>query len=359
MEAGNIFISTLVVLCVPALRKFFFGSSKQNQEISSPRERIIFFDFARGIAITAVVLIHVVSIMIDNGLFHSSIIPNFINACLRFAIPIFFIVSGSVLTLKDTSFHSLLPFYQSKFFRIIVPYILVVSAISLWRGEMLGGVWKHILMGDSFLPFYFIPVLIQFYILYPIIAKFRNSSWLLPSSFAVSCISFFIPQLWYVYSIPFFPRFFFFFVYGVVKRNDFLTQDNLLESRFLGRIKIPAILVGLYFFLFFLLPDYYYNIQLIFGVAVFHIILYLFYYRKVHQYVSRFFSYLGKISLWVFLLHYPLVELMIRELGLISGNPFLIFCLSFVISFVLTVGLSVIFRGLYGRLLELPQKKKT
>ncbi|MGM0629397.1 MAG: acyltransferase family protein, partial [Patescibacteria group bacterium] len=94
--------------------------------INKPKVRKGFFDFSKGIAILAVIIIHTVFIMnaFSEDLSVYSLQWNEgINRVMRFAIPVFFISSGALLFLTGLDKESLKDFYLPKIKRIFIPYV--------------------------------------------------------------------------------------------------------------------------------------------------------------------------------------------------------------------------------------------
>ncbi len=357
MESGNVFISSLIVLIVPSLRNFFFATNKHGEIVQEKKKgRIPFFDVVKGVAIIAVVLIHVVGVMEEFSFFSHTLIPYFLNALFRFAIPVFIIASGSLLTIKDYHWKSLISFFCTKCVRIIIPYLFMVALIVYWNGESFRVFIHHAISGDILVPYYFVVILIQLYVLFPVLYRYRTSRWLLPISFAISLVMFLYPPFWNIGGIPFCGEYLFFFVYGITKGTSFIDSEKFVKQTSYLDIRVLLFLCGLYFTLFFLLPDYYYNIQFVYGVVIYNLCVYGYmFFRGNH--VLRWLEKLGGMSLWIFLVHYPLVIWSISLISLFMAQSSLVFLLSGLLSLTLSVSLGLLFRELYSRILSLVQMK--
>ncbi len=144
-----------------------------------PSKRVPFFDFAKGIAITAVILIHVAFLL---AYFSDDLPLSFlswnegINRAMRFAIPVFFISSGALLFLQNFKIETLKGFYLPKIKRLVIPYVafsffatFATSKGSFILSDYITTALKDLLTGGALVPYWFIPVLFQLYLLYPLL----------------------------------------------------------------------------------------------------------------------------------------------------------------------------------------------
>jgi surface polysaccharide O-acyltransferase-like enzyme len=158
-------------------------------EINNPSHgaRLAALDVFKGVAMLAVVLIHVSSHALrrlegENAHFVMMIL----NRAAQFAVPAFLFLTA--LTATRSSLRpgfSALRFYQSKLSKVLVPYLIWsliyglfrvgtggvelsdLTSLTLWRDWLLGG--------DAFYHLYFLVVLIQFYAIFPLV---RSCAWL-------------------------------------------------------------------------------------------------------------------------------------------------------------------------------------
>lgn len=323
-----------------------------------PKARIDFFDFAKGIAILAVIIIHSCYFPLYLTLSHNNFSPSFfviseqINRAMRFAIPVFLISSGALLFLNNLGKESLKNFCFKKAKRIVLPYVLF-SALGTYIFASSGNfiffnylsrALKDIFTGSALLPYWFVPVLLQLYIIYPIlwylfVKKKISPAKILLCSFLISLICYFVFYYkylgWqrYLGQFYFFGSVLFFFVLGMIFKSMVLTENRqwLQKSFFL---LFSFLIILMYFLLGLLSPtEAYFNERLIYGPVVF-LLLFYFYplFKKVK--ISGFFERIGKQSLYIYLLHYlifyfigPLLSLP----GVLKLNSFLlVFGLAFV-----------------------------
>lgn len=190
----GIFILALTVLifAIPGLFKRYFLYKIQVDSAFSEQQRDPYFDFIKGISIIAVLIIHISHFyLVNSNYFDLSsgyiLINSFLNNLARFAIPVFFICSGILLRPLDEGKQGAkkyLEFYYKKLARIFIPYILfcVVVYYVLPKYFLPDAYYPdvqtlayRIISGDLDVPFYFIAVLLQFYLLFPLISKISRS----------------------------------------------------------------------------------------------------------------------------------------------------------------------------------------
>ncbi len=348
MENLSLPILSLFILLVPYLRRHFFSSPEQ-KPVERPGERQNYFDFIKGLAILAVILIHVEYFFVYYFPEHSTF-SFFINNVSRFAVPVFFICSGILLQQNIPNWKT---FYWRKIVRILIPYLFVSLMILSASGKAPADFLYLIISGNTLVPYYFIIVLIQFYLIYPLLLAVKNNRSLLFISFAVSLISHYIPGLCYVYDIPLFFPFLFFFVYGTKHQNFFIRFDR-------QKIKLVWWLAGifLYLLIFFIQPSGYFNHRLFFGPVI---LIILFYFKNLftkQTFIFNFICRLGKISLWIFLIHFPIVQAFFYKLKTAPINFYAKFILVFIISTILSIAVSWFCSWIYKKLLGYFPKTK-
>lgn len=190
-----------------------------------------YFDQLRGIAIIALVAIHISSVIVDRNFAHTF---NFsflfiYRQLLNFVIPLFLFVSGYFMAIKDVS---TIKKYQSFILKqakkILVPYAIFTSIfilIDYYSGEniTLKSVTLNFLTGNVISPYFFIILIFQYYLLLPILQKINNLKGLI-ISIIINILYFValyiyrinltqdIPNLYYALI---FPAWLFFYQYGL------------------------------------------------------------------------------------------------------------------------------------------------
>lgn len=143
------------------------------------RQRLMEMDYMRTIAALSVVAIHVTAQYVN-----SVRAAYYLNQVVRFAVPLFIIMSGMLLYLSVDNCYGLKgykSFIQKRMKKILIPY-LVWSLIyiaysmrySIMKGEtdkreLIGTVLNKILLGTGYDHLYFIIIILQLYLLYPLL----------------------------------------------------------------------------------------------------------------------------------------------------------------------------------------------
>jgi probable poly-beta-1,6-N-acetyl-D-glucosamine export protein len=133
-------------------------------------------DILRIIAILAVILIHTTTRNLEVSVYKLQEIPLtlFLNQAARFAVPLFFMISGFVLELNYHLHESYLQYLKKRISRIFIPYLFwsVIYYFFIYIKGRNPNFISAIIRGDASYQLYFIPTLIVFYLLFPIIHKY-------------------------------------------------------------------------------------------------------------------------------------------------------------------------------------------
>jgi len=272
---------------------------------------------------------------------------------LRFAIPFFIISSGVLLTLKDLKKETLKRFYVKKIKRIFIPYFffsflatLVYSDNITTLPRYIGNAIWDVLTGRGMLPYWFLAVLIQLYIIYPLIwylfvVKKVKPYILLSSSFVFSLAYYLVSTQWNGWSILFgdfyfFGSFLFFFVLGMVLKPLILSREREWLKK-IGIVPWAIAITILFLGISNINPlNRYFNVRLIYGTSLFLLLYYL--YPKISKF-SSFFQKIGKASLYIYLIHFFILSILIKILVIYDFfyiNPFILFFSLAVFDLILT-----------------------
>lgn len=139
-------------------------------------------DALRVIAILAVILIHVTTKTLASLHLDITIAPFslFLNQAARFAVPLFFLISGFVLELNNKEKLSYMTFFKKRASRILIPYIFWTLLYFLWTNGFNASQLVSlkflltVLLGNASYHLYFIPTLILFYIAFPVFHNLLN-----------------------------------------------------------------------------------------------------------------------------------------------------------------------------------------
>lgn len=131
-------------------------------------------DVLRFISILAVVLIHTTTRTIEMTGNDLQRIPwtLFLNQISRFAVPLFFLISGFVLELNYHFNTSYFAYLKKRIKRILIPYIFwsFIYYFFVYRQHQIN-FFSTLLTGSASYQLYFIPTLLIFYIFFPILHK--------------------------------------------------------------------------------------------------------------------------------------------------------------------------------------------
>lgn len=343
----NLLILALVIFSFAPLRKIFFREPLPAKS-ALPRQRIDYFDFLKGISIISVIIIHIAYFFQWMNPYNNDLFINILNNLLRFTIPVFFICSGVLLASFDNSKIKLSKYYYNKFIRIIVPYLIMNILIAAYLHSSLWEFVLFILAGSILPPYYFAVVLTIFYLIFPFINRFKDSKIFFFFSFFISFAFFFLTPLWKYGVLYFAVNFFFFFAYGMYMRNYFLQKTiNKKESIYW------LIIILLYLWVSLSFQEFYYNIQIFYGVAIFN--LFFIFKDKIVRIPKNIFGAVcdfGRTSLWIFLTHFPVMFAIYFILNLFQINYYLFYVLTGVLSVIICYYVGKAFLFAYNKVLQ-------
>lgn len=167
----------------------------------STSKSIPYFNFLKGIAIIMVIGIHCVPKYSFNNT--SDSIPIIIRQILNCAVPIFLALSAFFMSKKNlSSKDKMLKFWRKYIPKVYIPCIVWSTPILLLSMRYEGGITIYSIMwmlACGYSIYYFIALIIQFYILLPLLQKFNNLNYLLIagliSFICVYFVKYQLPQL--------------------------------------------------------------------------------------------------------------------------------------------------------------------
>ena len=210
-------------------------------------------DWVRTVSALGVILIHSSSQFVGRSSRYAllSVTPAMLcNQAFRFCVPVFFMLSGLGLGLSGQSFR-LLPFWFRRFRRIGVPYVLwsafyflqsnhfLVSRVL--TGPALQTFCRLLLTGGAASHLWFLPVLLQFYLLYPALkpGMERRPGLTLALSFLLSMYCTLavrsllpFPSWWKARLWRLFPVWLFYFTLGMAMTGERLERIALLARKY-------------------------------------------------------------------------------------------------------------------------------
>lgn len=132
-------------------------------------------DVLRIIAILAVVCIHTTTKTLAVSSFNLQELPLslFLNQGSRFAVPLFFLISGFVLELNYHRHEAYIKYLKKRLSRIFVPYVFWSAIYCFFvYPKPIGEFLSALINGTASYQLYFIPALLIFYLLFPLIHNF-------------------------------------------------------------------------------------------------------------------------------------------------------------------------------------------
>ena len=291
-----------------------------------PKQHNPVIDMLRFIAILAVLLVHTTTRTMEASSFDLQKIPwtLFLNQASRFAVPLFFMISGFVLELSHPFNSNYLTYVKKRINRIFIPYLFwsVIYYFFIYYQHRDQNFLNTLLTGDASYQLYFIPALIIFYLIFPLIHKYYDiicNKW----SLVLLCLLQLFILYWdyYIHPLPFYYPIsiallnFFYFVFGVALSRN---QEKLIN--FIKKWKIflfsGSIVLALYIFF-----QGFYGFINTHNYLVFYsqwrpsVLIYTFFIggflywvfdRKLSN--SIFFKTLSRLSFFVFFIHVIILE---------------------------------------------------
>lgn len=293
--------------------------------VKNMRKRYENFDVLRAFAILGVVIIHITAPLATDG----DLISVVLNQVARFAVPVFFILSGWGLTATNSLEKSdgYWGFLKARLWAI-VPQYLIWNVVYLfysdaWEAypsfsfDALWTILQEIFLGTIYNHLYFVPIIIMFYIIYPLLLKVATKYGVLLSLFVTLFSQ--LSDLWiwheYFYMNKNILNWLFYFIFGIWLAKNFGEKvkrvQKFREPIFLGAIVSMIVVVLTPFFIG---EVFDYNLALASTrptVIVYSILLILlamvtqtelFFFRKTLMKLSKY-------SFYIYLNHYIFVNL--------------------------------------------------
>lgn len=295
------------------------------------KERIKSIDSLRGLAILAVILIHTTTRTLEASSFNlvGFSWTLFLNQVMRFAVPLFIMISGFVLE-KSSREESYWSFIRRRFSKIFVPYFIwSLFYYFLVYNNNHDNLIKVFLTGNASYQLYFIPALLVFYLTFPLLHKLVHK---VPSKIIFTVVS--ILGLVLLTKNYYFKAFdlgdeinamilsYAYFIIGILsaKNKEFL---DTVVNKFKIFLSIPTVLLAFFIFLegksrYFLTGNYlsYYS-QWRPSVFFYSILVGLtFYYIFEHtKFKDSFVSRFSKHSFFAFFVHVVVLEVVWKFVG--------------------------------------------
>ncbi|EMY78588.1 acyltransferase [Leptospira weilii serovar Ranarum str. ICFT] len=330
MDVFGLCILILTCILSDAPSQILLSSPKK--EASSNRSQSV--DFVRGLAIVGIVFIHVNSYYQYFGPDeNASALTLALSNLARFGVPAFILSSG--IFLKFTNWKD---YWKPKILSLLIPYFIVsffaayvkLQTLPNWS-EYLGG----ILLGTWCAPYYFVPLLVSFYLIFPFLKLILPESpksvfILVATTLLVNLIS---NHLFRYFEIPFLKSvepilptgFIFFFTFGLLAGKWFKEPKAFLRlSEKTNSSQLPysfrkILFYGILFYLVVVgIVGYLWKFDSSNHLIFYPLVMFLFLFlwaensqeQKRHKKFISVFAFIGKNSMGIFLLHPILIHLM-------------------------------------------------
>jgi probable poly-beta-1,6-N-acetyl-D-glucosamine export protein len=294
-------------------------------------------DLLRIICILAVILIHTTTRLIEASAFALQKVPLtfFFNQISRFAVPLFFLISGFVLEL-NYSFHSgYFSYLKKRVNRLFIPYI-IWSAIYYFfiYTNHTRSFLSSLLDGSATYQLYFIPSLLLFYIFFPLIHKFYNfftNKWIFiflgVLQLALLFQDYYVLPLLFTYPVKIVFLNYYVFILGAIaaRHKDYLMN---IFSKFKVFLIAATILLGSYVFLegktlYLATKNYLYfysqwRISNFLYTLSFGSLFY--YFLNKTKFNESIVKKLSKLSFFVFFIHVIVLEVIWSKIGVYVGQ---------------------------------------
>lgn len=207
-------------------------------------------DSLRVISISAVVLVHTTTRTIEAAKDNLLGFPwtLFLNQIGRFSVPLFFIVSGFALELNYDYHSSYFAYLKKRAVRVLIPFVFwsLIYYYFIYTNNHDNLLWV-LFTGNASYQLYFIPTLIIFYLIFPLLHKIYSviaNKWvflfLTLSEIALLYKDYFIKEFNYPDPIHIAMLAYIYFIAGMVAARN---KEKIIV--FVRKLKIPLILVAL------------------------------------------------------------------------------------------------------------------
>lgn len=347
-----LFLLTISFQSFQQMFTFSTGSTVKKGE----RSRVV--DFVRGIAMCSIVVIHIDSYF---NFFHAKdpelVLTKWLANFSRFCVPAFIFSSGFFLSWKGSS-----AFWTSKVKNLLIPYVVIACFGFFTKyppATFLSDIIPKLLLGQVFQPYYYVPLLFEFYLIYAIF--FRNMQTWSPTLFYSvligSLLVNFYSNHFYPKALPFlgrleaisFTNYIFFFVAGFTAKKILTNKETFIEHIRTSKLYFPSLLFTIFIYLF---AVTYYTITmrleisnhfLFYPIACFIVLTYIGIKLETTksntlQRAYSGFAFIGENSLALFLLHPLTIHLMH------TFDPYTLggFYFGWIVTFVLNVALPLL-----------------
>jgi surface polysaccharide O-acyltransferase-like enzyme len=149
-------------------------------------------DVIRALAIIAVVLIHVTATILYRVNMNTSTydINMAINQVSRFSVPMFILISGLGLSISNKKNEGYFKFIIHRFYKILPKYIIwcLIYVYFTTKNFEIHTLVDGMVYGNIFYHLYYIPIIMELYLIFPFVYKFIGSKWCLFITFLINMV---------------------------------------------------------------------------------------------------------------------------------------------------------------------------
>ncbi len=211
-------------------------------------KRLVFFDVVKGLAMLGVVGIHTAGIVTEGAA---------LNRIIWISLPLFVIASGYLLARRhpDPSKLKWADHARSVFWRLLLPYAVYSILSSLFQSNYnILSILQDLVFGrQNGYTLFFIPLLLQLYLLFPLIMKYRKMLFTPGALCLIFLLSYSLSDwdhslrsgLWNdnLWSLIFCGRYLFYFIAGLWLSKWDLEKEKLPGEALLLLAGVPLLLV--------------------------------------------------------------------------------------------------------------------
>ncbi|WP_078128215.1 acyltransferase [Leptospira alexanderi] len=324
----------LILVCILSDTPSQILLSSPKKETSEIRSESV--NFIRGLAITGIVFIHVNSYYQYFGPGeNASTLTLALSNLFRFGVPAFILSSG--IFLKFTNWAD---YWRPKIFSLLIPYLGVSFLAACIKLQTLPSITEYlngILLGSWCAPYYFVPLLVSLYLMFPflkrILLKSDSKKVTLIFFFSTLILNFLSNHIFRYFEIPFVKSiepilptgFLFFFTFGLLAEQWFKEPKSFLrlaektKSSFFPYSFKRILLYGIFLYLIVLgIVGYLWKFDSSNHLIFYPLAMFLFLFlwaedsqeQKRHKRFISLFASVGENSMGIFLLHPILIHWM-------------------------------------------------
>lgn len=349
------------------------------------KNKIYEIEIMRALGCLLVVLIHVTAFFwttfTPGSLAFKSVV--LMNTLARFVVPCFIFMSGFVLyyAYSDKEINPL-TFYKKRMSKVLIPYLIWCVIYIFWNIRFQGyaydvkSVLRYIILGKANSHLYFVCLIIQFYVLFPLIIKvfkwFKNRY--LATLFFFGFNFYFIFNVKLFYSSRLFMYYIMFFVLGLFIAD--LKKKPLTSTKWLKVISVMSVLCYLVITVYYVVNSYknkitmplilpkFFNISWWLYSILSIIVLYVFFQFVVQKQASilkwKSIDLLSRHSFAIYLSHSFFMKILHKlppYIHLNANHPKTAFVFEYILIVVVALTFSILLEKLMSRIRDIKSQK--